>query len=70
MNFTHCYSISNTLGLLIRYNEQEDSIEYKYSDETEVKTSEVHYDDYANPYILIEGNDEKFYLDDFCKINM
>ena len=70
MTMTHYYSICNGLGLLARVNDEEGRIEYRYSDETEVKSSKVYYDDYANPYILIEGNDEKFYLDEFCRINM
>jgi len=70
MTMTHYYSICNGLGLLARVNEEEETIEYRYSDETEVKSSEVYYDDHDNPYFLVEGNDEKFYLDEFCRINM
>ena len=70
MDMTHFYSICNGLSLLARVNDEEGTIEYRYSDETEIKSSQVQYDDYANPYILIEGNEEKFYLDEFCRINM
>ena len=70
MTMTHFYSICNGLALLIRINDYEGTVEYRYSDETEVKASEVYYDDLDNPYFLIEGSDEKYYLDEFCRINM
>ena len=70
MTMTHFYSICNGLALLARINDYEDTVEYRYSDETEVKTSEVYYDNLDNPYFLIEGSDEKYYLDEFCRINM
>lgn len=70
MTMTHYYSICNGLALLVRINGYEGIIEYRYSDETEVKTSKVHYDDHSNPYFNVEGSEEKYYLDEFCRINM
>ena len=68
MEMTHYYSICNSLGLLIRYNEEEDVIEYRYSDETEVQKTPLEYDEDSKPYFTI--GEEIFYLDDFCRINL
>ena len=68
---THCYSVCNGLALLIRYNENDDIVEYRYSDEEDIKTSPIYYDTDSGdmrPYINVNG--EMFALDEFCKINM
>lgn len=70
MEMTHYYSICNGLALLIRYNEESEEIEYRYSDETVVKSTPIKYDENSELYFNLEGDDEKYYLDEFCRINM
>ena len=66
---THYLSICNGLALLIRYNESEDMIEYRYSNEDEVKTANVIYGSEGSPFFFTD-EDGMFSLEQFCKINI
>lgn len=70
MEMTHAYSICNGFALLIRYNEEEDVIEYRYSDETEVKQAEIVDTGCAGEPMFFTDEGGMFSLELFCKINI
>lgn len=65
---THALPLCNTLSLLIRYNEDEDVIEYRYSDEQEVKrASIIDNGEPGDPYFITDQGGI-FSLEGFCKL--
>lgn len=66
---THYLSICNGLALLIRYNEDEDMIEYKYSDETTVHSTPIVYTN-DDDEIGFFADEDFYYISEFCRINI
>lgn len=64
---THYLSICNGLALLIRYNEGEDMIEYKYTDSDETVSTPITYKT-GEPVFFIGG--VSYCVNEFCKINI
>lgn len=66
---THYLSICNGLALLIRYNEEDNVIEYMYSNEDEAKTAEIINEGKGSPFFFTDEGG-MFSLELFCKINI